>query len=252
MKIFKYLVLGLLFLGAGCEKSDHLFFDENERSLNIWLGQSGAPVDSVTYNFSHIVEGQDSVVFNYRLLGYPLDQDVDFELEALDGDIDLVYYSFGKYTIKAVEYQGQFPIYLNKPRDYNEFKAAPGRIRFRLKESNVLRKGADELSKLTLILRNGLSKPDNWDVAPLYYLRLSNYFGAYSDTKYSFIIQVTGRQNIHVYQALNAVTQENPDAISTGLATYYRDLCKIRLNEYKLQNNNQPLLDENQQEVVFP
>ena len=251
MKTIQYLILSMVFLSLGCERNEELYFANETKGLNIWLGSGGAPVDSITYNFSYVIEGRDSILFNYRLLGYPLDHDVDFELEAVDGDTDLVYYAFGKYTLKAGTYQGQFPIYLDKPEAYQESKEKSGKIVFRFKENEELKSGAKERTELHLVLQNKISKPDHWDVAPLYYLNLSRYFGTYSDKKYSFIIQVTGNANFTVYSTLNAVTQLDENAISSGMATYYQQECKKALEAYNLEHGS-PLLDENNNEVVFP
>ncbi|WP_437921445.1 DUF4843 domain-containing protein [Sphingobacterium sp. LRF_L2] len=252
MKLFNYLILSCVLICTSCEKNKDLLFSPEKKDLNIWLGQSGAPLDSITYNFSYNVDGHDSILFNYRILGLPLEEDAEFELEALDGDIDLVYFSFGKYIIKAGQTEGKFPIYFDQPANYNEFKLETGKIRFQLKENDAFKRGVNELSKLKVVLKNGLSKPDNWDVAPLYYLKLNTYFGSYSEKKHSLIIQETGQQTINVYQVLNAITREDANAISAGKAIFYRDQCKSWLAQYKESNNGQALLDENNQEVVFP
>lgn len=245
-------MLAFVVLMTSCEKSGNFFFDKEQTDINIWLGSSSVPQDSVSFNFSHMLPGRDSLIFHYRLLSYPLDHDVDFELEALDGDIDRVHFSFGKYTIKAGEYQGRFPIYFDKPEVYNEFKDKPGRLRFRLKEGGQLKTGLSELSILKVILQNGLSKPDHWDVAPLYYSSLSRYFGTYSLTKHSLLIQESKKTVFRVYTFSNAVTQEDTEAMSVATAVAIVDKCKKWLLEYKAQNNNNPYLDENENQVVFP
>ncbi|GGH22171.1 DUF4843 domain-containing protein [Sphingobacterium alkalisoli] len=252
MKIYRNLILVLVVLMTSCEKSGDLFFDKEQTDINIWLGSSTIPQDSVSFNFSHMLPGRDSLIFHYRLLSYPLDHDVDFELEAIDGDIDLVYFSFGKYTIKAGEYQGRFPIYFDKPEVYNEFKDKAGKLRFRLKAGGAIKTGIKELSTLTVILQNGISKPDQWDVAPLYYGPLWRYFGTYSLTKHSLLIQQSGRTDFRVITMNNAVTQEDTEALSVAEAIAIVDKCKKWLLEYKAQNNGEPYRDENENEVIFP
>lgn len=245
-------MLAFVVLMTSCEKSEDFFFDKEQTDINIWLGSSSIPQDSVSFNFSHMLPGRDSLIFHYRLLSYPLDHDVDFELEAIDGDIDLVHFSFGKYTIKAGEYQGRFPIYFDKPEVYNEFKDKAGKLRFRLKEGGQLKTGLRELSTLKVILHNGISKPDHWDVAPLYYTRLSQYFGTYSLVKHSLMIQESRKTVFRVKNTSNTATQEDTEALSVAEAVGIVDKCKKWLLEYKAQNNDEAYRDENENEVIFP
>lgn len=248
-------MLVLVVLMTSCEQSENFFFEQDRAELNIWLGSASTPQDSVSFNFSHMLPGRDSIMFNYRLLSYPLAHDVDFELEALDGDIDLVSFSLPTYIIKAGSYQGQFPIYFDKPDNYNEFKDRAGKLRFRLKENEVLKKGVQELSTLSVIVQNGLSKPDHWDVAPLYYGRLSNYFGTYSPAKHSLLIQLSGKTVFRVYTSVNVVTSEDADAMSLAQARALAAKCKKWLLEYQ-ERNGKPLRemenDENSNLVIFP
>ena len=251
MKFFKYIVLGTLLIHFSCTKNENFFFDKNKTDINIWLGQLNATVDSGTFNFSHIVSGKDSIMFNYRLLGYPLNSDLEFELEAYEGDMDKVQFEFGKYIIKAGQYEGRFPIYFIKPENYEQFKEQAGKIKFRLKETEKIKAGARETSTLLVKLQNGLVIPDHWNVAPLYYLRLSQYFGTYSAVKHSLLIQVSGKTEFRIYSNRTA-TINDTEAMSIAEATNYKDLCKNKLIEHKQANNGQALLDENGLEVTFP
>lgn len=250
MKLLKYILISTVLITMSCSKNENLLFDQNKTDINIWLGQLNAPVDSGTFNFSHMIEGKDSLMFNYRLLGFPLDKDVEFELEAVAGDMNKVNFEFGKYTIKAGEYQGRFPIYFNKPANYTEFIEKAGKIQFRLKETEKVKAGVTELSTLTVKLQNGLVMPDHWNVAPLYYLRLSQYFGTYSAVKHSLLIQVSGKTEFRIYSSRTA-TIEDTEAMSIAEATNFKNVCKNKLIEYK-QLNGKALVDENDQEVTFP
>lgn len=245
-----YIYLVAIIALSSCKKNEDFLFDPNVKEINLWFGNANAPSDSTSYNFAYILSGKDSVMFNYRLMGYPLDKDLDFELEAVDGDTDKVQYEFGKYTIKAGQYQGSFPIYFFKPEGFSEFTETAGRIRFRLKESNELKAGVKELSTLNIKLQNGLVMPEHWNTQVLYYLRLSTYFGTYSTVKHTLLIQVSGKTVFRIYQN-RAATIDDTEAMSIAEATNYANMCKKILLEYKEQNGH-PLLDENGIEVTFP
>ncbi|MCM5529214.1 DUF4843 domain-containing protein [Parasegetibacter sp. NRK P23] len=244
----------LLLIGScalfSCSQKNDFFFPEKKNGLNIWLGSATIREDSVTYNFAYTLAGRDSVMFNYRMSGHPLQQDTEFELEAVSGDTALVPYSFGKYVLKAGTFQGRFPIYIDKPDGYKEFENTTGSIVFRLKPSPVLEEGAKEISGLKLRFRNFVSKPDNWDVATSPYFTMARYFGAYSNRKYSFIIQTTGMANFKIYYTVsnNPVLEEN--TITATQATYLQNKCKVALQAYVAQHGQ--LMDENNNPVVFP
>lgn len=248
--MFKIL---LMIVGTGlfaCTKNEELYFSKEKRGINIWLGTSTAPVDSVTYNFSYVVTGKDSVMFNYRVAGYPPDHDTEFELQAVSGDTNLVYYSLGKYTIKAGEYQGTAPIYIEKPAGYSEFQNGSGKIVFRLKPSDEYEEGALELSTLNLAFKNYVAKPDNWDAATYPYFAMSRYFGTYSNVKYSFIIQTTGLVNFKIYYTVAKDPALETNTITSTNAAALQVQCKLALKTYNEEHG--ALMDENNNQVVFP
>lgn len=244
-------VIVCLFLFS-CKKNEELYFSKEKKAINIWLGTStGKPQDSVSYNFAYAVNGRDSVMFNYRLAGYPLDHDTEFELQAVSGDTNLVYYSFGKYMIKAGAYQGVAPIYIDKPANYSAFKNSSGKITFKLKPSAVFGEGTIENTALNLVFRNAIAKPDNWDAAPAGSLPMTRYFGVYSNVKYAFIIQTTGMVD---FKILNSTSKEAANGLlNTILAVEAAALqvqCKLAL---QIRNDQYGvLLDENNNAVVFP
>lgn len=236
---------------AACKKNEELIYQEENTALNIWLANGSSILDSITHNFAYTVPGKDSIMFNYRVLGGISTVDRTFELEAVGKDQDYVYYNFGNYTIKAGQHEGSFPIYINKPEVYNEFKNAPGRITFKLKESANFKKGVAELSQIHVVFRNAISKPDNWDVATDYrYRALNYYFGAYTDTKYAFMIQTLQKHSFMIYIVSFAnPNPNNPNMINSITADYYKRLCVSALEEYEKVNG--PLIDENGNVVQF-
>jgi hypothetical protein len=251
MNIQKILfVIGCLSFFS-CSKNKELYFSKERKEINIWLGTSTAPIDSSTYNFAYTVATHDSVMFNYRLAGYPLDHDTQFELQAVSGDTNRVYYSLGKYTIKAGAYQGTAPIYIDRPAGYSEFKNSTGKIVFKLKPSAVYTEGAPELSTLNVLFKNFVAKPDNWDVAPSGYFTMSKYFGTYSNVKYSFVIQNTGMVDFKIFYTVAKDPVLGPNTITATQASAFQAQCKVALQTYNTQHST-PLLDENNNPVVFP
>lgn len=233
-----------------CAKNDELYYPKQKHGLNIWLGSTNSPLDSLTYNFAYVLAGRDSVVFNYRIAGYPLDEDTEFELEAVSGDTSLVHYSLGRYTIKAGQHEGKGAIYIEKPAGYSEFAGSNGKIFFRMKANKVFQPGVDELGQLHITFKNYIAKPDNWDIAPPSYMRLSQYFGTYSDVKYGFIIQTTGMVDFKVLVSNSPNPNQEPNTITSIHASALKLECKVALQEHNAQHGI--LYDENNNQVVFP
>lgn len=250
MKLLHVLlaIFSLTFLS--CEKNAELNYTKEERKINIWLGTATVAADSLTYNFAYNVPGRDSLMFNYRIAGYPFDQDVQFELQAVSGDTNRVNYSLGKYIIRAGEYQGTAPIYIDKPSGYSEFKNSAGKIVFKLKSSEVYAEGAKELSALNVVFRNYVAKPDNWDAAVYPYFALSRYFGTYSNVKYGFVIQTTGMIDFKVYYTVANNPELEVNTITATQASALQNQCKVALQAYN--EHNPVLVDENNIPVVFP
>jgi hypothetical protein len=246
-----YTAIISLILATSCSKNDIFYYDAEHTALNIWLGDSNTTLDSLTYNFAYTLEGRDSIMFNVRLSGYPAEYDRPFEIEAVAGDYDYVYYKFADYVLKAGEYEGKFPIYIDKPASYDEFKDRSGAIIFKLKESATFASGTNENSQLYVVFKNYVAKPDNWDDAVYPYYSLSRYFGSYSQVKYSFIIQETGLANFQIYYT----TAQNPvlaDNVITSIhATYLKSKCVSALITYNATHAS-PLSDENGNLIVFP
>jgi len=250
MSISKYLFFICCVAFLSCKKNDELHYAQNKKVMNLWLGTSAVPQDSLTYNFAYAIPGRDSVMFYYRLAGYPLDHDVEFELQAVSGDTSLVHYSLGKYTLKAGQYQGSAPIYIDKPAGYSAFTGAAGKISFRLKPSEALEEGAKEVSTLTVLFKNYVAKPDNWDVATSPYFTMSRYFGSYSNVKYAFIIQTTGMVDFKIYYTTLKDPVLEPNTITATKASAMQSQCKVALQIHNTQYGT--LVDENNNAVVFP
>ena len=249
MKKILFSFIAFVFL-TSCKENKELYFDTNAQSLNIWFGSTNVIEDSVSYNFAYALKNRDSVLFNARLLGYPNSKDIEFELEAIDGDKDLVYYSTPKYTLKAGQTDLRLPIYIDKPENYQEFKNKTGFITFRLKETSTLKTGTKEMSTLKISFKNNISKPTNWDNESDYrYKSMDSYFGTYSDRKYLFIMEVTGMTHFRIFVTGTKDLEASDNQITTSTANYYASLIKLALLEYEAKNG--PMMDENGNRVTF-
>ncbi|WP_196937632.1 DUF4843 domain-containing protein [Sphingobacterium pedocola] len=245
MKRLHYIFFSLIVLLTGCEKNEPIVFKKEDAALQLWFGTTNQVLDSVSFNFSYMTSDTDSVVFNARILGKPLDHDIEFELSP-EGDADLVYFALPKFIIKAGEVEVKYPIYFEKPDNYQEFKTAEGVILFKLKPSPMFKEGNKEMSALKISLKNSLAKPDNWDSALFPYSSLNTYFGAYSNRKFEFMIETLGVSYFNVFLSTNAAQNTDPKAISSIFANYYASICRTTLAEYNATHTN-PMIDEDTQ-----
>lgn len=252
-KIFTIIVICLLLVSmSSCTKNERIYFDTSHTALNIWFGtETGTVLAQTTYNFAY-KKDMDSVIFFARLTGKVVDYDRSFTLEAVEGDINKVEFVFGKYTIPAGKYIIQFPIYFKKPANFTEFKDKDGTIVFKMKSNNEFLEGAEQYNSITVLLKNNVGKPDNWDseVTSLY-RALTYYFGAYSDVKYSFIINVTGMSNFRIYTSTTLPAGTPDNVITSSQAQYLNRQCRTELAKYN-ETNAVPLKDEFGNLVEFP
>lgn len=249
-KLFTIILATALLCCWSCKKNELPFFDSEYSALNIWFGNKGVISDSLTFNFAYTVLSRDSVMFNARLTGVPADCDRTFRLRAVEGDFDKVDIVFQDYVLKAGEYEGTYPLYINIPDGYSEFTQKSGHIVLELEENELFRPGSIESNHIYLVLKNFLAKPDDWDSATYPYMPLSRFFGTYSDVKYAFIIQTTGYSNFHVYYTMSA--DELPEGeISYSFAGFLAQKCKSSLAEYNA-SHDAPLRDEFGFDVIFP
>ena len=235
---------------SGCKENERVYFETEHTALNIWIGTQSAPVERITYNFAY-QNDMDSIMFYARLSGVILDRPRTFTLEAVEGDTDKVGFEFGEYVLPAGGYLMQFPIYFKKPDNFNHFTATDGSIVFRMKANNEFGEGASGRNSITIVFKNAVGKPDNWDAEPGYpnYRELSYYFGTYSDVKYAFVIQTTGLSNFRIRNSAN-VAGEADNVISSTQAVYLNRECRKALDIYNA--NNAELLDEFDLPITFP
>ena len=246
-----YIILFLLLTVLGCKKSELQYFKEEVPLLNIWLGTSANVQDSITHNFAYSPTNKDSILFYYRIAGYPVDYDRTFELVSADPDLKLLNFTFNTYKVPAGKSLGSLVFYVDKPEDERLFLNRDLKVSFSVKRSDVFQSAIKESSKLSITFKNAVTKPDNWDNAVLPNVTLRTFFGAYSSEKYKFIIQATGLSNFTVVRNTTVNPDLAPNTITEIHARALQTQCKIELQRYKTENGKD-LLDENLIPIVFP
>lgn len=238
---------------SGCSKNEYREFDANYASLAIWFGTEYVPQDSITYNYSYAL-GEKTVHFYARTIGALSDHDRSFQLEAFDGDLDEAQgsYSLGEYTIKAGESIAQFDITFDtsKLKDALAFTQKDGHLKLRMKANDEFSTGVKELQTLTIVLKNYLSKPDNWDAAQYPLRPLSAYFGEYSKVKYQFMIQELNLVDFNISYNASISYDEETNTLSHNYANYLVSKMKLALEEYNASHDT-PLTDETGNIVTF-
>lgn len=245
-------LLAALTLGS-CSSEGIDRFDTDYKALNIWFGSASVVSDQITHNYSYAI-GEKGVTFYARITGTPTDYDRTFTLEAYDGDIAEAgnSYRVEDYVIPAGQTTGTFTLYFDSSKlpSENSF-AEEGELYFRMKANDEFSTGADGLNTLHVILRNYLSKPDEWDAAASYlYYPYSTYFGSYSKTKYRFMIETTGLVDFRIHRTTSTPYDAEENVISGAYATYLKQVLQLALEEYN-NTHDTPLTDENGDLVTF-
>ncbi|MBP3229372.1 MAG: DUF4843 domain-containing protein [Prevotella sp.] len=243
----------LLPLLASCSKEEVSVYDTDTTALNIWVGTASIAADSTIYNYSYSVD-KGFLVFHARVAGMPVDFDRPFELEAFEGDLQLAEgsYSLRNYVIPAgaVQISDTIDFDTSKLRDASAFSVNDGRIRFRVKENNTFQTGAGELSALTIVLKNYLAKPAEWDAAVYPRMAYAGIFGVYSRVKYQFMIQILGMMDFHIDYRATVPYDEAANTVSYNYALFLADKMRQALDDYNATHAT-PLTDETGTVVTF-
>lgn len=258
MKNLKYIGMAcLMAIGMGsCDKNEMPVYDSGYTALNIWFGSKNYVTDSVSYNYSYAM-GEGSLVFYARVAGVPVDYDRTFTIEAFEGDLGEAdgSYRTETYTIKAGETLTECPLYFDTSllKNVNSFTQKDGRLWFRMTANDEFVTGAGERSVLKVVLRNYLSKPDEWDDAVSPRRNYSLYFGDYSKVKYQFMISTLGIVDFHIEYGFTGTYDEATNTMSINYARYLAQKLQVALEEYNNNPDNPdtPLRDETGGVVTF-
>ncbi len=249
-----FWALALILALSACSKEEVDKYDTSRTALNIWVGtEAGAVYESVTYNYSYAYE-EGSITFYAQLTGMPEDHDRTFQLEPFGGDSATMANTIRTedYILPAGEVSGTYQVHFNTQllSSPNLFAEKDGTIHFRLKENNDFEVGTENHQQFTVILKNYLAKPDNWDNANFPRIPLSRYFGTYSRVKYQFMIEVLGLIDFEINYNTQTAYDEQLNVVSSVYAVHLQQLMQKALLEYN-ESHEEPLTDEFGLPVTF-
>lgn len=239
---------------CGCAKEEVPTYDTSRTSLDVWVGNElGAVYESATYNYSYAYE-EGGVTFYAQISGMPADHDRTFRLEPFGGDSLLVANTIRteEYVIPAGKIGGEYKVYFNtqKLSDPKLFTTSDGVIHFRVAPNEDFSIGTENHQMFTVILKNYLAKPNNWETANYPNVALSKYFGTYSRVKYQFMIEVLGLIDFKINYNSQTSYDEATNTISASYAVYLQQVMQKALNEYN-ETHDTPLTDEYGVAVFF-
>ncbi len=243
-----------LMAATACQKEEIMKFDPTMAGLNIWVGTSGGAIyEETTYNYSYAIE-EGSVTFYARVYGVPADYDRTFTLEPFGDNIDEIIPTIRteEYVMPAGAISGEYKVYFNsKNLPSNDlFTENDGKVSFRMTDNGNFNAGAENMQSFTVVLRNRIAKPDNWDSANYPLVALSKYFGTYSRVKYQFMIEHLGLIDFIISYSAATSIDETTNTISPAYAVYLQQMMQEKLAEYNATHDT-PLTDENGDIVIF-
>ena len=249
------LLVGVLPIGfSACTNEEVSTYDPSFTALNIWVGNSaGVVYESATYNYSYAYE-EGSVTFYAQLSGMPADHDRTFRLEAFGGDSALVVPTVRTedYVLPARAIGGTYKVYFNSQHlaDSALFTQTDGTIHFRMVPNDLFAPGTENHQQFTVVLKNYLAKPSNWDTVNFPRMPISRYFGTYSRVKYQFMIEHLGLIDFDINYNAQTSYNEETNVISTSYAVYLLQVMQRALDEYNATHDT-PLTDEQGNPVTF-
>lgn len=246
--------VGLLLILMSCSHEEVMTYDPARTSLDIWVGNAGGAVfESTTYNYSYAYE-EGAVTFYAQISGVPADHDRTFRLQPFGGDSAIMANTIRTedYIIPAGQIGGSYKVYFNSQALSSPtlFTTRDGQIHFRVAPNEEFDLGTENHQQFTVILKNYLAKPDNWDAANFPRIPLSKYFGTYSRVKYQFMIEHLGLVDFEINYNTQTAYDEETNTISAVYAVHLQQLMQRALNEYNA-THDQPLTDEFGNPVTF-
>lgn len=243
-----------LMASTACQKEEIMKFDSEMAGLNIWVGTSaGSVYEETTYNYSYAIE-EGSVTFYARVYGVPANYDRTFTLEPFGDDIEQIIPTVRteEYVMPAGAVTHEYKVYFNSKKLPSEdlFAENDGKVSFRMVENKNFAAGAENMQSFTVVLRNRIAKPSNWDSANYPLVALSKYFGTYSRIKYQFMIENLGLRDFIISYSASTSIDEATNTVSPAYAVYLQQMMQEKLIEYNA-THDEPLTDENGDPVIF-
>jgi hypothetical protein len=228
-----YLLVALMVL-AGCKQDDLLTYKEDPR---VYFNRG----EGIAYTFSatptEIIK--DTLYIQVRIMGSAAEKDRPFTIIVDDSSTakEGWHFELGEKLIPAGAYSADLPVYLYRRPGLKDSVVT---AYFTIGESADFKPGymdkyvsVDPYNKLhfRISIDDQLLRPSNWDS------KWSAYFGTYSRAKHLFINQVyggAGWTTVAFPQDINFLVQSARYAL------------------YTYEQANGPLMDENNERVVFP
>ena len=258
---YTFTIIAVAMMSISCAHEDVPTYDTSQTGLDIWVGTSGGAVyESVSYNYSYSYD-DGTLTFYAQINGLPVDYDRTFRLEPLGDYADIVRATMRQedYVVRANSIGGTYKIHFNTQAlpDPTLFSTEDGIVTFRMVPNDVFNIGTEGHQQFTVVMKNYLAKPDNWDAVPpsqtlFIYEPLSKYFGSFSRVKYQFMIQVLGLVDFNIRASMGSLPNydEETNTISAPYALQLKYKMQSALNEYNATHDI-PLTDEYGYEVTF-
>lgn len=241
MKQLSIIFVMLMILSA-CKKDPQSTYSGKDGITFYYL--SGAEQDSISYSFKFNKKPKvkDTVWIKMRLVGKLSPQARQIKVITAPGStaIEGTHFILPEVTLPANSFILRYPVVLLSKPDLDTKSA---RIVLRIADSKDLTVGtagqADGVSANTVQFKinfsNKLIKPDYWGY-------IAGYIGEYSDVRYQFMIDVFGTADFR------------PDTKGGSIGYPQWLNIKTRLNNAldKYVSEHGPLIDENEDEVLFP
>lgn len=241
-----FFAFAVLLATASCKKSELTSY-EQEDMIYIYKEAFNAKRDSTVYTFA-IRSGSlliDTVKVPVRIMGNASNVDREVKLAVVTNAttaIEGTHYSLLTYTIPAGAFSANLPVLVKRTPD---MKTQMFTLWLEVIESKDFKPGVPKSAvagnfagaglQYMIKISDFLVKPSNWDS------QLTSAFGTFSQVKYKFIIDVTGKTEF--------ITGAAP-LMSIGELQYYKAFVKNKYLDYAAVNG--PLIDEFGAALTFP
>lgn len=244
-KPYLFIPVFFVWLAAACKKSGLTSYTQPDM-IYVYKDFYNTNKDSVTYSFAIKSNNlmTDTLKVPLRIMGNARDKDRTVAIQTVADSTTATssQYSILPTIVKAGSFTADIPVLVNRTP---EMKTKEVRILITIATSEDFLPGIPNTTATTsraggatqylVKINDFLTKPSNWETV------LSNYFGAYSQVKYKFIIDVTGRTEFPI---------SGQDMVSPSQFLFYKKLCREALESYNTTNG--PLTDESGMVVTFP
>lgn len=230
-----FIALATLLAMASCSSDEDFFYRDEARirlvGPEIWTAGS----DSLTFSFVTTAAGTTEMAMDVeaQVMGPTTDRDRTTNITVVSdkttASADL-YQLPTTVTIPAGQAKATFQVVL-KRASVLETKSV--RLRIAVEPSADFQKGVNEQDHLTFIWNDKISKPKNW-------AELEEFFGAYSDTKYRFMLENAG-----------GISEFSTDTMTWAELQSLKITFQNALNDYNAAHPGNPLTDENGNLVSF-